>query len=225
MRFTVSRPPFSALAALVPSGRLIVATVATALVASLSLAFSTPATISVDGQRLASDVAPVTTPGGGAYLPLRAVAEAAGARTTFDASKGEIGVFRGTDAMVMHTGSTAATVERAGVHHHRVGPAEHADLALRGVERRARAGRFGDGAQREIGATAGGRHRGDVGSEPLAVDADRRRGRERKRQRGDQGGRDGGYDQSSARNERREGAKRWSAHGESHGCSPGTARR
>src|SRR5665213_3787054 len=59
MRFTVSRPPFSALAALVPSGRLIVATVATALVASLSLAFSTPATISVDGQRLASDVAGV----------------------------------------------------------------------------------------------------------------------------------------------------------------------
>src|SRR5665213_2395436 len=86
MRFTVSRPPFSALAALVPSGRLIVATVATALVASLSLAFSTPATISVDGQRLASDVAPVTTPGGGAYLPLRAVAEAAGAQREIGAT-------------------------------------------------------------------------------------------------------------------------------------------
>ena len=106
----MSRPPFSALAALVPSGRLIVATAATALVASLSLALATPATISVDGQRLASDVAPVTTPGGAAYLPLRAVAEAAGARTTFDMARAEIGVYRGTDVLLMHTGSTAATI-------------------------------------------------------------------------------------------------------------------
>ena len=60
-------------------------TAATALAASLALALSRPATISVDGQRLASDVAPVTTPGG-AYLPLRAVAEAAGAQTSFDAA-------------------------------------------------------------------------------------------------------------------------------------------
>ena len=105
----MSRPPFSALAALVPSGRLIIATAATALAASLSLALATPATISVDGQRLASDVAPVTTPGGGAYLPLRAVAEATGARTTFDVAKGEIGVYRGTDVLLMRTGSTAAS--------------------------------------------------------------------------------------------------------------------
>ena len=82
-------------------------TAATALIASLSLAFSTPATISVDGQRLASDVAPVTTPGG-AYLPLRAIADAAGAQTSFDTLTGEIVVRRGTDVLVMRAGTSAA---------------------------------------------------------------------------------------------------------------------
>ena len=106
MKSTVSQAPSSAVA-LVPSGRLIVLTAVTALVASLSLAFSTPATISVDGQRLASDVAPVTTPGG-AYLPLRAVADAAGAQTSFDTSTGEIVVRRGTDVLVMRAGVSAA---------------------------------------------------------------------------------------------------------------------
>jgi Copper amine oxidase N-terminal domain len=99
--------PFSALAALVPSGRLIAATAATALMASLALALSTPATISIDGQRLTSDVPPVTTPSG-AYLPLRAVAEAAGAQASFDAENGQIVLHRGADVLVMHAGTTAA---------------------------------------------------------------------------------------------------------------------
>ncbi len=86
---------------------MIVATAVTALVASLSLALSTPASISVDGQRLASDVAPVTTLSG-AYLPLRAVAEAAGAQTSFDTADGQIVVRRGTEVLVMRAGTTAA---------------------------------------------------------------------------------------------------------------------
>ncbi|MDQ6926511.1 MAG: copper amine oxidase N-terminal domain-containing protein, partial [Candidatus Eremiobacteraeota bacterium] len=60
-----------------------------------------------DGQRLASDVAPVTTPGG-AYLPLRAVADAAGAQTSFDTGDGQVVVRRGTDVLVMRAGTTAA---------------------------------------------------------------------------------------------------------------------
>ena len=95
------------LRSIVPSGRTIVATAVTALVASLSLALSTPASISVDGQRLASDVAPVTTLSG-AYLPLRAVADAAGAQTSFDTSDGQVVVRRGTDVLVMRAGTTAA---------------------------------------------------------------------------------------------------------------------
>ncbi len=92
---------------IVPSGRLIVTTAVTALVASLSLALSTPASITVDGQRLTSDVAPVTTLSG-AYLPLRAVADAAGAQTSFDTADGQIVVRRGTDVLVMRAGTTAA---------------------------------------------------------------------------------------------------------------------
>lgn len=95
------------LRSLVPSGRTIVATAVTALVASLSLALSTPASISVDGQRLASDVAPVTTLGG-AYLPLRAVADAAGAQTAFDTADGQIVLRKGTDVLVMRAGTATA---------------------------------------------------------------------------------------------------------------------
>lgn len=105
----MSRHLLSALAAYVPSGRLIVATTAIALVASLSVALSTPATISVDGQRLASDVSPVTTPTG-AYLPLRAIADAAGAQTSYDAMTGEVVVQRGTDVLVLRPGTTRATL-------------------------------------------------------------------------------------------------------------------
>lgn len=104
----MSRQPSSARAALVPSGRLIVATAATALVASLVLAFSTPATISVDGQRLATDAAPVTTLDGHTYLPLRAMADAAGAQTSYDTVTGEIVVRRGTDVLVMRPGESTA---------------------------------------------------------------------------------------------------------------------
>ena len=92
----------------VPSPRLLIVTAATALAASLAVAFSTPATINVDGQRVASDVAPVTTLNG-AYLPLRAIADAAGAETSFDARSGAIVVRRGSDVLSLRTGSTAAT--------------------------------------------------------------------------------------------------------------------
>jgi hypothetical protein len=111
--------------ALVPSGRLIAATAAIALMASLSLALSTPATISVDGQRLASDVPAVTTPSG-AYLPLRAIADAAGAKTTFDTANGDIVVRKGTDVLVMRAG--AATAKMNG---HRVTLA-HAPFTVHG---------------------------------------------------------------------------------------------
>jgi hypothetical protein len=92
-----------------PDVRLLIATAAAALAVSLSLALSTPATISVDGQRLASDVAPVTT-ASGAYLPLRAVADASGAQTSFDPANGAITLHRGTDVLVLHPGSAKANL-------------------------------------------------------------------------------------------------------------------
>jgi hypothetical protein len=93
-----------------PSVRLLVATAATSLVASLALALATPATLVIDGQRVASDVAPVTT-AAGAFLPLRAVAQSAGAETSYDALTGTITVRRGVEVLRMRVGSRRATLD------------------------------------------------------------------------------------------------------------------
>ena len=97
----------------------------TATVASLLLALATPASITVDGQRVASDVAPVTTLGA-AYLPLRAVAEASGATATFDTASGAVTMRRGTDVLVMHPGTRAATLNGRSV------TLAHAPFTVRG---------------------------------------------------------------------------------------------
>jgi Copper amine oxidase N-terminal domain len=86
---------------------MVLATGAAATVASVAVALSTPPTISIDGQRVASDVGPVTT-ASGAFLPLRAVSEAAGAEAGFDAKTGAITVRHGSDVLTMHLGSTKA---------------------------------------------------------------------------------------------------------------------
>jgi hypothetical protein len=90
-----------------PSARLLIATTAAATVASLALALSTPATISIDGQRIASDVAPVTA-WGKAYLPLRAISEASGAQTTIDQASGTIVVRRRGEVLEMRLGDRHA---------------------------------------------------------------------------------------------------------------------
>jgi hypothetical protein len=81
-----------------------------ALTASLSLALSQPAILDVDGQRVVSDVSPVTT-GSVAYLPLRAVSEAAGADTTFDTRTDQLTVRRGTEVLTMKIGDRSATLD------------------------------------------------------------------------------------------------------------------
>ena len=93
-----------------PSWRLIIGTAGIALTASLALALSQPAILDVDGQRVVSDVAPVTT-GSVAYLPLRAVSEAAGAETSFNARTNELTLRRGTDVLTMKVGDRSATLD------------------------------------------------------------------------------------------------------------------
>jgi hypothetical protein len=93
-----------------PSLRLIVGTAGIALTASLALALSQPAILDVDGQRVVSDVSPVTQ-GNVAFLPLRAVTEAAGAETTFDKATSELTVRRGTSVLTMKVGERAATLD------------------------------------------------------------------------------------------------------------------
>jgi hypothetical protein len=85
-------------------------TAAIALTASLAVALSQPAILDVDGQRVVSDVSPVTS-GGVAYLPLRAVSEAAGAQTSFDARTNELTVRRGTTVLTMKIGERGATLD------------------------------------------------------------------------------------------------------------------
>lgn len=93
-----------------PSWRLIAGTVAIALTASLALALSQPAILDVDGQRVVSDVPPVTA-AGVAYLPLRAVSEAAGAATSFDARTSELTVRHGTAVLTLKIGERRATLD------------------------------------------------------------------------------------------------------------------
>jgi hypothetical protein len=81
-----------------------------ALTASLALALSQPAILDVDGQRVVSDVAPVTS-GGVAYLPLRAVSEAAGAETSFDPRTSQLTVRRGTTVLTMKIGERKAVLD------------------------------------------------------------------------------------------------------------------
>lgn len=90
-----------------PSGKLVAGTAATAAVASVCLAVSTPATMSVDGQRITADVAPVTT-ATAAYLPIRAISEATGGSATFDESARTIVVRRGADVLKLRLGDRIA---------------------------------------------------------------------------------------------------------------------
>jgi hypothetical protein len=65
--------------------------------------------MSVDGQRIVTDVAPVTTVAS-AYLPIRAISEATGGTTTFDESSRTITVRRGRDVLKLRLGERAAVL-------------------------------------------------------------------------------------------------------------------
>jgi hypothetical protein len=93
-----------------PSAKLIFGTAALATVASLCVAVSTPATMSVDGRRIVADVAPVTTVGQ-AYLPIREISQATGGLTTFDEAARTITVRRGTTVLTLKLGDRIAHLD------------------------------------------------------------------------------------------------------------------
>jgi hypothetical protein len=80
---------------------------AIATIASVSVAVSTPATMSVDGQRIEADVAPVTTVDH-AYLPIRAIAQATGGVASFDELTRTVVVRRGHDVLTLKIGDREA---------------------------------------------------------------------------------------------------------------------
>lgn len=89
-----------------PSVRTVAATVVVAATASVCMSLSNPASLRVDGRRMIVDVPPVTTPKS-AFVPLRAIAQSLGARTSFDPKSGAIVVSRGRDVLQLRAGSRA----------------------------------------------------------------------------------------------------------------------
>jgi hypothetical protein len=82
----------------------------TALVVSLLLVISRPIVMLVDGERVDSDVPPVTTVSDRAYVPLRSVADALGAETEVDGKTGSVDVVLGNQALHVRVGDTHATL-------------------------------------------------------------------------------------------------------------------
>jgi hypothetical protein len=111
--------------ALLPSFRLLAMTFAVALTASLALAVSRPTIVNVDGQRVVSDVGPVSA-GGNIYLPVRAVTDAVGARTSYDERTGSLIVRRGADTLRMRVGDRHATLNGTAIE------LSHAPFTVRG---------------------------------------------------------------------------------------------
>jgi len=89
------------------------------------MAFSRPAELVIDGQRVASDVPPVTL-NRQAYVPLRAVTAGLGAQTRYDKASGTIEVIRGTDRLRMRVGDRSAILNGKRV------TLKHAPFTVRG---------------------------------------------------------------------------------------------
>ena len=89
--------------------RTVITTGVAALAVSTTLAFSRPASLVIDGQRIVSDVPPVTQ-NHEAFVPLRAVIAGLGAETTYDKATRTIEVIRGTDRLHLHVGDHNATL-------------------------------------------------------------------------------------------------------------------
>ena len=81
-----------------------------ALVASVLLAFSRPIVMFVDGERVDTDVPPVTTASEKAFVPLRSIADALGAETEVDAKTGAVDVVLGGQSLRVRVGDPHATL-------------------------------------------------------------------------------------------------------------------
>jgi hypothetical protein len=108
------------------SWRTLVITAVAALMASALLVFSRPVEIIVDGQRVDSDVLPVTTTSDKVFVPLRSIADALGAETTYEAKSGHVYVIRGNQSLSVRVGNTHAHLDGVGF------TLKHAPFRVRG---------------------------------------------------------------------------------------------
>ncbi len=91
-----------------PAIQTLVLTGIVALVASAILALSHPAQLRIDGQRVESDVPPITTAAQHVFVPLRAVADALGARTLVRGDN--VYIIRGKQSLRLRVGDRHATL-------------------------------------------------------------------------------------------------------------------
>ena len=91
-----------------PAWQTLTLTAVFALFVSALMAFARPVELRVDGQRVDSDVPPVTTMTDKIYVPLRSLADALGART--EASAENITVIRGNESLRLRVGDVHATI-------------------------------------------------------------------------------------------------------------------
>jgi hypothetical protein len=82
-----------------------------ALFVSALLAFSRPIVLLVDGERVDSDVPPITTASERAFVPLRSIADALGAETEVDPKNGAIDVVLGGQSLRVRVGDPHATLD------------------------------------------------------------------------------------------------------------------
>jgi len=93
-----------------PRWRELAAVAGIALTIAVLLALSRPIVMLVDGERVESDVAPVTTATDKAYVPLRSISDALGAETQADA-RGNVTVVLGGRSLHVRVGDTHASVD------------------------------------------------------------------------------------------------------------------
>jgi hypothetical protein len=93
-----------------PGWRVLSVTAVVALIVSALLAFSRPAVMMVDGERIDSDVPPITTAAERVFVPLRSIADALGAETTIDERTGRVDVIRGNQSLRLRVGDEHATL-------------------------------------------------------------------------------------------------------------------
>ncbi len=94
---------------LLPSRSIVFGTLLAATLAAIGMFFARPATLEVDGQRVAMDVPPVTH-ASQAFVPVRAVAGGLGAAASFDPKTREIALVRGNKTLLMKLGEKNATL-------------------------------------------------------------------------------------------------------------------
>lgn len=91
--------------------RAVALTTAAALMASALLAFSRPVVMMVDGERIVSDVSPVTTAGHDVFVPVRSISDALGAETAFYKRSDAVQIVRGNEWLTLRVGSVHAKLD------------------------------------------------------------------------------------------------------------------